>query len=72
MSDHDERLQEVEQMTLNNTINFEVLLDLLIKANVLTEEKFIEAKQALEKQIQQQMTDSARQHGSGPNPQVGD
>lgn len=69
MSDHDDRIRELEQMTFNNTVNFEVLLDLLIKAKIVSEDQFMTAKQALEQQI---LEAQRQQGGSGPVPQVGD
>lgn len=41
----------VEQMTLNNMVNIEALLDVLISSGTIKEREFYAAKQRIEKQI---------------------
>jgi hypothetical protein len=41
----------VEQMSVNNMVNIEALLDCLIQSGVLTEAKFLAAKQSIENRI---------------------
>jgi len=41
----------VEQISINNMVNVEALLDVLIRAGVITETAFFEAKRRIEQQI---------------------
>ena len=51
MPQHDKRIDEIEKVTFNNSVNFEALLDLMIKKQVIVEKDFTEAKRKLEEKI---------------------
>ncbi len=52
MSENNQDLfNQMERIVFNNTINFEALLDVLIRSNVIQQETFKETKKAIEKRV---------------------
>jgi hypothetical protein len=52
----------IEQISINNMVNVEALLDVLISAGIITEQAFFDAK----RRIEQQIIDAQKQVSGGP------
>jgi len=51
MAGSNETPTTIEQMTINNLVNVEAMLDVLISSGVITEQAFVEAKGRIEQKI---------------------
>lgn len=57
----------LEQISINNMVNVEALLDVLISAKVITEQAFFDAK----RRIEQQIIDAQKSASGGKSAQDG-